>query len=318
MTGVAECKYPRQIVAIKRKEVTLSVDADLQLAQHIINNKGEEELLPPLTIHSPWSRFIWTLVDTSGHEKVYPWANIPAREVGVLKTMTDAMLSRSLLKSKTAKTEQTSSAYSVKLLVNPFRGQTPAAVLLVDPNQKEKLIDCMDFLRAHLNNNKFADRNQKQIDAINNALDLFEDGKLSKEAVSHNAPVIIYHIPSKTLKNRPPKDERYFTYSIKIEYDSGFDYPWVINIHNAYMKLKEKSDGTFQTIPETAKYKSSSHIMLSNYEFGGIIDHMYNTVRNFETIFFRPQFIAAQKLYEDLKNNFQTSNEDNTGYSRAS
>lgn len=315
---MAGCKYPRQIAAVKRKEVTLSVEAELQLAQQITNNKGEEEQLPPLTLHSPWSRFIWTLVDTSGHEKVYPWANIPAREVGVLKTLTDAMLSRSLMKSKAAKTEQTRLAYSVKLLVNPFRGQTPAAVLLADPNQKEKLIDCMDFLRAHLNNKKFEEGNQKQIDAINDALDLFEAGELSKEEAGHNESVVIYHMPSKTLKNRPPKDERYFTYSIKIEYDIGFDYPWIISIHNAYMKLKEKSDGTFQTIPETAKYKSSSRIMLSNYEFGSLVDHMYNTVRNFETIFFRPQFIAAQKLYEDLRNSFQSSNEGNNGYSRAS
>ena len=60
------CKYPRQIAVIKRKKLTLSIEANFELAGVAHNSRGEEYVVSPLTGHGPRSCFKWTLIDTSG------------------------------------------------------------------------------------------------------------------------------------------------------------------------------------------------------------------------------------------------------------
>lgn len=297
------CRYPLEIAAVKRRKQTLSIAAALEIPTDIINNKGEKILLPPMHMHSPYSRFVWTLVDISGAQKIYPNANIPSREVSVLKTLTDAMIIRNRLAVK-PRNENVGPAYTTKIMVGKnFAGRTPASILLENGNDLEALLSTQQFLQERMDsqNGRFREGNQRQIDAIQEAVELYRAGKLSHDAIQGDEPVVVYYEPSKTLKNRPAKGDRYFTYSIKMECIPGLNYPWFVSIFNAYMKIEEKAGGTFQTIPGTAIDSSASRIQLSDYEFGGIIDRMYAAAQNFETVNFRRQFQEALRLDQEQR-----------------
>ena len=82
MQGVS--KYPLQVAVIKRKEITLGIDANFERAGKAINSRGEETIIPPLSMHGPRSCFRWTLIDKSGSQPVYPNANIPCDELAAL------------------------------------------------------------------------------------------------------------------------------------------------------------------------------------------------------------------------------------------
>ena len=317
ITDEIVCRYPLEVVSAKRQTQTLSVEAALDLPGEIITNKGEKLLLPPMHMHSPYSRFVWTLIDISGPQKVYPSANIPAGDVSVIKTLTDAMLMKNRLMPRQKSEETGGLAYTTKIMVSKkFSGRTPAGILLDDAGDLDDLLSTRDFLLARMddNNGKFRERNQQQADAIQEAVDLCQAGKLSPEAVQGEAPVVVYFQPNKTLRNRPAKGNHYFTYSIKIECVPGLNYPWFVSIFNAYMQIQEKANGTFQSISGTAIDKSSSRIQLSDYEFGGIVNRMYATLQNFETVFFRHQFQEARRLDQEQREKREAQYEQDDGY----
>ena len=299
---LADCRYPRQVAVARRRTVTLSIEAALEIAGEAKNSRGEIEQLPPMSMHSPYSRFVITLIDTSKVQKIYPWANIPPSDVGVLKTLTDTMLKESLLAQKVREKDgdtEEGSAYTTKILVSKlFRGRTPASVLLEDSDNLDKLLQTAEFLETHLDESKFRAGNLKQIEAIREAVELYRSGELSEQEVQGRDPIVVYHVPSKTLRNRKPKGDKYFTYSIKIDCLVGYTYPWTIWIENSYVRIKDHGDGTFESVPSTAIDKSASKIQLTDYEFGGIVNSMYMALCNFETVFFRQQYGKAMQLHD--------------------
>ena len=114
------------------------------------------------------------------------------------------------------------------------------------------------------------------------------------------------------MENRPAKGEtkeHYFVYSFKIECLSGYEYPWQIQIHNSYCKIKKMKNETIQTIPETAILKASSSIMLTDYEMGYITDQIVKRKTNFEQAYFPKMFKESveqeRMLREYLKSNPQ-------------
>ena len=307
------CKYPRQIAVIKRKKLTLSIEANFELAGVAHNSRGEEYVVPPLTGHGPRSCFKWTLIDTSGVTAIYPSANIPFDDVATFSKRVDAVIQRNiLLDSKTIKKEDSRSpAYTVKLRMREFKGRTPASILLEDGTKKEQLLNVVQYLRGQGENSRYREANEQQINAIEEAVSFLEKGILSEEA-AENGSIVIYNIPQKILENRPAKGEtkeHYFVYSFKIECLSGYEYPWQIQIHNSYCKIKKMKNETIQTIPETAILKASSSIMLTDYEMGYIKDQIVKRKTNFEQAYFPKMFKESveqeRMLREYLKSNPQ-------------
>lgn len=314
MTGrlAKASRYPQQIAVVKRSKVTLGIDANLELADTAKNSRGEEIAVPPLTMHGPYSCFRWTLIDKSGSGVVYPSANIPSREVATLRTKVNAVIGHNTIQKpriaqQPGKGESQGAAYTVKIRMNKFKGRTPAAVLLENPDSLSELQGIVEFLRSQGRESRYWESNQQQIQAIEEAIGLLNRQELSAESVDDSSgATVVYHRPQKVLLNRPPKGDHYFTYSIKIECLAGYEYPWHISIANAYMRVKKKSDGTHETIPNTAIEKAISQLQISDYEMGYVVERMYSTLANFDLIFFKKQYTESVRQYQELLDNFRS------------
>ena len=304
-------RYPRQIAVVKRREITLGIDANLELAGAAKNSRRETIIIPPLTMHGPRSCFQWTLVDKSGSETVYPSANLPCGEVAVLRTKVNAVITHntvSPVRKQTAGKPQ-SPAYTVTIRMKEFKGRTPAAILLEDAGNVEGLQNIAEYLQNQGASSRYREGNLQQIQAIEEAIALLEKGELSAESASNrNEPIEVYHRPQKVLLNRPAKEDRYFVYSFKIECIPGYTYPWAVSISNAYMKIRKKSDGTHETIPGTAIGRSVSQIQLSDYEMGYLVDRMHSTMSNFELIYFKSQYLESIRQNEALLHDLHGGN----------
>ena len=304
-------KYPLQVAVIKRKEITLGIDANFERAGKAVNSRGEETVIPPLSMHGPRSCFRWTLIDKSGSQPVYPNANIPCDELAALRTRVNAVIAQNTLKSvKTPQQKETGNqgpAYTVKIRMPKFKGRSPAEILLENSENLNELLNIREYLMKQGSNSRYWESNQQQIQAIEDAAALFKEDKLSAEAVGNNssASIVVYHRPQKILLNRPAKGDHYFTYSFKIECIPSYNYPWTITIDNQYMKVKKVGDMT-QTIPETGIYRTSAQLQIADYEMGYIIERMHSTVANFELIFFKAQYNEALRQYSILRESFHS------------
>lgn len=77
-----------------------------------------------------------------------------------------------------------SKAYAVKFFIGEFRGKTPAQVLTEDPENVDKLLKQKEQLSANVSRYP---KNQDQIDAIDEAITLLENGMLA-ESVTDTMP----------------------------------------------------------------------------------------------------------------------------------
>ena len=209
-------KYPRQVGSIKRSKKVLGIDAELHLPT-------EEEILntPPLAMHSGYSRFEVSLIDKD--QDAVAVANIPANDVFYIKQKTEIAMDRIVdaqyvKRTATAVSKPKSIAYTQQIMADKnFKGKTPAEILINTPENKELLIRTRDWLSANLS--KYP-RNKPQIDAINEALDLFDTGMLSSEdaaeyADTYESMITVYDSGSKF---KTKKNEKGFNlvYDIKI------------------------------------------------------------------------------------------------------
>ena len=311
-------RYPQQVAVIRRKQITLGVDANLELAGISSNSRGEKVVLPPLSMHGPYSCFRWTLIDKSGTQPIYPSANIPCSEVPVLRTKVNAVIAQNTLrrpKMQQQNLNQQSLAYTVKIRMSKFKGKTPAEILLANENDLNALLELQDYLRKQGPNSRYQESNQQQIQAIEEAIELYRAKELSPEMVENDTTgsVVVYHRPQKVLLNRPTKGDHYFVYSFKIECIPEYNYPWIISIGNAYMKIKKKSDGTHETIPNTSINRTVSQLQISDYEMGYIVERIHNTLMNFELIFFKKQYVESMRQYQALRESFHTG-ENSEGF----
>jgi hypothetical protein len=201
-------KYPNQIAAIKRKDKVFGIDAKLY-------PPTEKEDVPPLQMHSGFSRFETTIIDKSNSANTIVSANLPAEEIRYIKRQTDIALEQlafyntfwghivkalnhvtecikkllsPLLGGNTPADESNDNealcmaerpAYKVSLRsTNPaIKGRPPAEILLENPSMKDDLLSMKGWLEQNLNS-KFKVSNQQQIDAINDAICLLDIGEL--------------------------------------------------------------------------------------------------------------------------------------------
>ena len=298
------CKYPNQIAVVKRKSVTLGIDAYLSLAGSITNAKGEEIILPPLGMHSPMSCFKWTLIDKASAQTVFPTANIPCADVNTLKIKIDAIIGQVTVSGSRQQDHknQKRPAYTTLIRVNKFRGKTPASILLENEENFEPLLETAKFLREQESESKYAESNRLQIEAIEEAIALYQAGELSADYISENESIVVYDQPNKILTSRKPIEmDHFFCYAIKIEYLKGFNYPWQISINNSFVRIRKRENGMREAVSGSAINESRSRIQISDYEIGNIIGRMYASMQLFEMIYFKGQYNRLIKLNEDLK-----------------
>ena len=285
-----ENKYNEQVVSIKRTKKTLGVDAFLSTP----NIKSGQ---PALEMHAGYSRFVFTILDQTSGKMNAIKANLHADEVELLKVKTEFAINYMMENVLNTSDLPASTAYTVKMASKEFAGKTPAQILNEDPSNKEKLISCKEWLTENLT--KYP-RNQEQIDAIDDALDLLAFGTL-KDVSTSSGLIELYRedikIPNATKVNENGKT---FVYSFSIVCDPSKDFPFAINIQNCYATPIKSATGQITANMKSADNNMKTSILLTTEEWYKVVKKMDGIVRCFEMLNYphMMELVKARSFYK--------------------
>lgn len=271
-----DVRYPRQIYSAKRETVILSID-------NYLSKPDSKDKVPPLEMHSSFSRFIVTIIDKSGTETKTPKANIPAGDVpGIVEISKLVMLEKLRYESSTGEISESalSAGYTQKILVGGFRGKTPADILLENPDDREKLLSTRKFLAdkaEHYASNK------KQVEAIDDAIFLLDSGKLQKQAGARRSSAVhVYDVDHKYMRDTNECGHRLF-YSMSIVCQYGNKYPWEVTIENMFAPGLPGPKGGL--VPKVDEKSSSARctFRLNDMEWMQLINRLNSDLQYFES-----------------------------------
>lgn len=287
-------EYPNQVGSIVRSKKTLGIDAFLATSQ---TQKGQS----PLELHAGFSRFVFTIIDRTSGTKKFVHANISPDEIDLIKKKSDLAIERIFnLKNGLASEEkqELSPAYTVAMTSRELAKKTPAQLLNEDPANKSKLESAKKWLSDNLSRYP---NNKTQIDAIDDAIKLFDDGKLKKDITVASKIIDLYKVDTK-IPNSKKLNAKYnnktLVYSISICCQPGQDYPFAINIMNCYASTKTTSTGGIVGEMSTAEGKETFSILLTESEWNILITKLDKITRMFEEQNFKELYdIALSKSY---------------------
>lgn len=290
-------KYAMEAVSIKTKKTTLGIET-------LLYPPGEND--KPLVMHSNFSRMKFTLISKETDKTFNVWANVPAREIYSIKTVTDAIINSMTairlqpVKKENNTSENLSPAYVVKIANGAFKGKTPAEILINNPNNKTGLEQQVNWLKTNLS--KFPN-NQKQIDAIMDAFKLLNENKLVKsQTVSENSTpelqiIDIYRADIRIPhSNKVDQNGNTDVYSMNITYDPNKNYPITINIANMMAPPIIGENGMVTANLKQAVNKKSCSIPLTERDWINTVNALYNRITEFENAYFPSQWKKAYDL----------------------
>jgi len=278
---IKDTRYPRQIYSAGRKEIILSIE-------NFLDPPSEKDTVPPLEMHSPFSRYVITIIDKSGAKIVTPKANIPAGDVaGIVAIARAAMMERVRYSESGNESEAqstVSSAYTQMIPFGRFKNKTPAMVLLDNPDEKAELLKTRGFFQENVA--KYP-QNQKQIDAIDDAVSLLDAGTLKQEDASQvkSGMKTIYAVSHKYMADTNAQGHRLF-YGMTIECYYGKEYPWVVTIENFFAPGQQTAKGGLTPRMEEKSAHARSIINLSDTEWSQMVSRMESNLQNFETLWY--------------------------------
>ncbi len=233
--------HPREIaheftsIADSRKMYSLEQYLFKQREDGEVSKDGIIHLPNPLEIFSDESRFLVTIVD--GASSTFCNANIPLADFYEIEEETryafDQILKcRHKGNSNTNKDDPAGqAAYNVLIEFGKFKGKSPAQVLQENSDNLAQLKNSENWLADRIGQYK---NNQKQYDAIKNAIELFEEGKLIGSPVLNGDIFLIYDSGFKSQVRQRGEDGRCPVYQIKIKCNTAKNYPISIEIQNFY------------------------------------------------------------------------------------
>lgn len=219
----------------------------------IVNNElcvpsCEDGSEPLLFHHKTFSRFGFVIIN---QDKRPSTANVPVSSIpGIfyemdlaLKKMTETQAQTQTSPPSASAEGQQGPAYTVQIRSGMLRGQTPAQVLAADPKNRIALINQANWLKENLA--KYP-ANQSQIDAIVQAVRLFDTGRLQTSAVtpaaSSGAGNAVYASGMRPLIRRQRADGKCFVYEISISCGTG-ERPVEFRIRNYYAPVRKMESG---------------------------------------------------------------------------
>lgn len=236
----------------KKITKTFSVEAHLECAKER-HAEDSDEIQDPLKLFEPYSVFKITLIKKfSDTNKQFVTANIPVTALSTVKNRSQIATKYIMeaemtgLETKAVETESISPAYTVRLSVGNFKNKVPAQVLLENSNNKDALQRTADWLKDRL---QLHANNEKQYEAICEAISLLETNRLKPVSANHNCKGIkIYNADLRTQKTKKREDGRSFVYSISVMCYPEKRYPYEIRITNYWAKCKgiQPIEGTIQ------------------------------------------------------------------------
>lgn len=268
-------EYPRQIWSVKRQinaeRKTISVDQFLGKPILNINNTLTN---PPLEMHAGYSRFKMTIISKIKDKKTFVYGNIRADGFADIKIRTQIAMEQLLCKSASP-TKPPSIAYQEKIKFGKFKEKTPAEVLLSSPDNLKDLKMAGNWIYQK---RKDHEGNQRQYEAIKEAICLFEEKKLLPyEKTIQMIP--IYTADIRPLEKHVRNDGKVFVYSMTISCDLSKDIsPFDISITNQYAPLNKDKN----PILSQSDSKQTIHISLTTVEFNNLVRRMERTLDLFE------------------------------------
>lgn len=244
----------------------------------------------PLSFHhETFSRFHFVIINEDRRAVV---ANIPVSEMpGIFKAINNQAIISQVSKRLQAATassgeERTavrdSSAYTVFITAGKLKGKTPAGALLENAEvNKSLLINQVTWLESNLQ--KYP-KNEEQIRAIKEALQLYEAGKLTRDSAAAAIPskVDIYPGGLRPLVRRKKQNGKSFVYHISISMYENGEKPIEIKINNFFapvivtdaglynVQAKEKEDDltvTFNiSLSEWAWFEHQTEAQMRTFE----------------------------------------------------
>lgn len=276
-------KYPLEVASIVRTQ-TFSVESHLALARAADGDS-------PFKVFKKLSRFIFALIN---EQKESVMANIPVYEIAGIEKKTEYAFNKNMEATFSPKPqdETLSPAYTVKITSGTFKGKTPAAVLLENPENRAALISQWQWLKSNLN--KYPN-NQKQMDAIVEAANLEKAGELSSKMIVEDLPIEIYKAEMRPLQSKKRNDGLWFVYAVKIVWIPGNTYPVEICIENYYAPVeKNEKLGTLNV-----KIKERDQSSLKKVVMKLTADEWLDTMRAIKTNMDQFQMLHAKEVFND-------------------
>ncbi len=284
---MADIKYPNQIYKCARTDKTLGIDALLFAAD---TKNGQS----PLELHAGYSRFVLTILKKKGENYVPVTANIPPRELDLIKKKSEIAVEK-LMSKTTVEQPELSVAYTEKFFTGTFKGKTPADVLQ-NPSNKEALLEYRKQLEQNVEKYPV---NKTKIKAIDEAIHLLDSGALRDGEPTSSTQIDIYRADIRAPHATKVDSEGYTdVYSISIVFDSSLKYPFAINISNCKAKITKNTNGTLS--PNMSQKKpgteEDANILLTDAEWFSALSRMERTNSMFEAYVFKEMFSMARDL----------------------
>ncbi len=277
-------RYERQIWAAPREGKTISCAESLCVPPETDENKS------PLEMHNSYSVFRIAIAQTGVGSVV---ANIPANDVPYI--LAEYRFQRDLLRKAqmnyVAKNKETPSSPAYTMPINEKSCQKrTAADIIKDPDGVSKLQNA----RAYFEKNaaKYP-KNREMMNAIDEAMKLYQEGRLEKVQSVYIAPPLY----DRQMKHRSTRNAKGYNliYGITITGSAGKTNEWLFTLNNYYAKLQ----GTIVQAG-TAEDKKVCGMTVTQEEMDSFIYRIESTLRNYESLYFRTQYGIAQK-YGQMK-----------------
>lgn len=289
-------KNPKECVCIQQKQAFFILN-ELTVPEY---KDGSE---PLLFHHDTFSRFSFVLIN---EEKKAATANINVKEIpGIFRRVRNLELKEMLLPGKEKGETAKSPAYTTAITSGKLKGKTPAALLLEDAQKNRgMLINQKNWLESNLA--KYP-RNAAQIKAIEDALNLFDAGKLAaEEAETGYRTETVYSSGMRPLIRRKRADGKSFVYEITIRWNGGADRPVEVEIRNYYAPVIQKENGLLNVMAKDRADEVRNAISLTMEQWSWV-EHMLETnIRTFENLLASGCYKRALEAEKENREKYST------------
>lgn len=275
-------EYPKQIFCIwGGNQSSLSATCELQ-------EPKKTGIVAPLELHEGnLSRYVLTLLDTSTGATIPLIANIPARDVSIISKKTDIAM---FMKESYAPEGDTnvSLCYTEEIKFGRCKGKTPASALYEDPGIRSDLEKTKKLL---MDNVAKYPSNQRQIDAIEEAILLLDTGELNAEPPKANKNKMeIYDRKFKPTRRKNAKGY-FLCYNVNITCHFDMDYAWTVTVENYYAP---NVDGKIDH--KQAENRKKGIIRIKDDEWAVCVCQFEDIKHMFETVWFKDLYKRAIEL----------------------
>lgn len=205
--------------------------------------------------------------------------------------------------------DKSGAAFTVRMTAGKLKGKTPVEAIMESQNNLTFLENQITWLQQNLARYP---KNQIQIDAITEGLNLYESGKLASldgEEVNVSSPVTIFETGMRPLIRRKDRNGNSFVYEISILFNPGLKNPIEILISNYYAPVVQKENGMLNVMASKAVNESRirNSFSLSEDEWFYFQHIIEANMRTFEDIQGRDAYKKATD--EVFKNRLAAKNE---------